>query len=45
MAAGGRRLSAERVRQRRSAAVRRRVHEKALVEVRGCLRDWDDGRG
>ncbi|WP_158688527.1 sacsin N-terminal ATP-binding-like domain-containing protein [Streptomyces pseudogriseolus] len=44
MAAGGRRPSAERVRQRRSAAVRRRVHEKALVEVRGCLRDWDDGR-
>jgi hypothetical protein len=35
MAAGGRRLSAGRVRQRRSAAVRRRVHEKALVEVRG----------
>ncbi|WP_432103606.1 sacsin N-terminal ATP-binding-like domain-containing protein [Streptomyces sp. bgisy091] len=34
----------ERVRQRRSAAVRRRVHEKALVEVRGCLRDWDDDR-
>ncbi|MFC9640039.1 hypothetical protein ACFTZF_15965 [Streptomyces mirabilis] len=20
------------------------MHEKALVEVRGCLRDWDDGR-
>lgn len=32
------------MRQRRSAAVRRRVHEKALVEVRGCLRDWDDDR-
>ncbi|MER8265709.1 DUF3883 domain-containing protein [Streptomyces griseus] len=44
MAAGGRGPSVERVRQRRSAAVRRRVHEKALVEVRGCLRDWDDDR-
>ncbi|MGX1095096.1 signal transduction histidine kinase [Streptomyces albogriseolus] len=44
MAAGGWRPSAERARQRRSVAVRRRVHEKALVEVRGCLRDWDDGR-
>ncbi|QKW04188.1 sacsin N-terminal ATP-binding-like domain-containing protein [Streptomyces sp. NA02536] len=44
MAAGGRRVSAERVRERRRAAVRKRVHDKALVEVRGCLRDWDDGR-
>lgn len=44
MAAGGRRPSVERVRERRRAAVRRRVHEKALVEVRGCLQDWDDGR-
>ncbi|MFJ1551442.1 sacsin N-terminal ATP-binding-like domain-containing protein [Streptomyces sp. NPDC088246] len=44
MAAGGRRPSVEHVRQRRLAAVRRRVQEKALVEVRGCLRDWDDGR-
>ncbi|MFE1189901.1 sacsin N-terminal ATP-binding-like domain-containing protein [[Kitasatospora] papulosa] len=24
--------------------MRRRVQEKALVEVRGCLRDWVDGR-
>ncbi|MFJ6530000.1 ATP-binding protein [Streptomyces longwoodensis] len=24
--------------------MRKRVHDKALVEVRGCLRDWDDGR-
>ncbi|WP_344272105.1 hypothetical protein [Streptomyces hebeiensis] len=22
----------------------RRVYDRALVEVRGCLRDWDDGR-
>ncbi|MDQ1012084.1 hypothetical protein QFZ82_006569 [Streptomyces sp. V4I23] len=24
--------------------MRKRVHDQALVEVRGCLRDWDDGR-
>lgn len=44
MAAGGRRAPAERVQERRGTAVRRRVHDKALVEIRGCLRDWDDGR-
>lgn len=44
MAAGSRRPPVEHVRQRRLAAVRRRVQKKALIEVRGCLRDWDDGR-
>ncbi|MFC8089965.1 sacsin N-terminal ATP-binding-like domain-containing protein [Streptomyces sp. NPDC057301] len=24
--------------------MRKRVHGQALIEVRGCLRDWDDGR-
>lgn len=44
MATGGRRPSSERLHLRRSAAVRKRVHNQALVEVRGCLRDWNDGR-
>ncbi|MFE7805638.1 ATP-binding protein [Streptomyces sp. NPDC057430] len=44
MAATGRQSSAERLQARRSAAVRKRVYDQALVEIRGCLRDWDDGR-
>ncbi|MFG2224967.1 sacsin N-terminal ATP-binding-like domain-containing protein [Streptomyces sp. NPDC048644] len=40
----GRRPTAGALPSRGSAARRKRVRDRALTEVRGCLRDWDDGR-